>query len=321
MQPIAPPSLRIDKRAADAPVPFEIPCVCGHVLRGVRQSQAQTVQCPSCQAERFILPRSPLPAVVEGEPVAVGGGSRFGRRPIVTALAVGSTLVVVLAVALYLVFRKPTYPGATPQTPAERFAARSAAGRAALADGSFQQAVLDLKGALDAADRAPGLLSVAERKEMTQQQRQAAIVADLLSESLADVVRNSIGTPETEWQNVFTRRYAGRSLIHYETIHRDAGGNYHGEYRVQVTGAECRIDRKALKILKDVDLSLPQRVLIGFRLASLRRDPQGGWTASLDPDSGVFLTDPVMLKGLSIPDDADAQEVMKRQKAWVNQLP
>jgi len=321
MQPIAPPTLRIDKRAADAPVPFELSCVCGNILRGQRQAHAQTVRCPSCQAERFILPRSPLPAVVEGESVAVGGGSLFGRRPAFAAVAVASAFAVVIGVVLYFVFRKPAFPGPTPQTPAERFASRHAAGRAALADGSFQQAAFDLKGALAAADQVPGLLSVAERKEMSRQQRQAAIVADLLSESLADVVRSSIGTPETEWQNIFARRYAGRSLIHYETIHRDAAGNYHGEYRVQVTGAECRIDRKALKILKDVDLSSPQRVLIGFRLASLRRDPQGGWTASLDPESGVFLTDPAMLKGLSIPDDVEVQEVMKRQKAWVDQLP
>lgn len=321
MQPVAIPHLRIDKRAADAAVPFEIPCVCGNVLRGQRQAQAQAVRCPRCQTERFVLPRSPLPVVLDGEPVAVGGSSRFGRRPVVTGLVGVTVLVFVVALIVYFIVRTPTYPGAPTKTPAERFAARRDAGRAALADGSFQQAAIELKGALDTADLVPGLLGGAERRELTRQQRQAAIVADLLSESLAEVVRHSIGTPETEWQFVFSRRYVGRSVILDETLHRDAAGNYHGDYRVRVTGVECRIERKALKILKDVDLSAPQRVLFGFRLSALRRDPQGGWTVVPDPDSGVFLTDSAVLKGLSIPDDAEVQEVLKRQKGWVDQLP
>src|SRR5262245_58796774 len=319
MQPVALPKLRIDKRTSDAQAPFEIPCVCGNILRGQRQPQAQTISCPQCQTDRFVLPLSALPMVVEGERATVGGGSRKGGLPLIVLAGVPLFLiafVAVFAVTLYFVFRKSPSSPTGPQTPQERMAARRDAGRAAIADGSFQRAAIELKGALDIADWAPGVLGAAERRELNHLQRQAAILADLSSETLAEIVRYSIGTPEAEWQAIFSRRFVGHSVILDETLHRDAAGNYHGSYRIQVTGSECRVDRKALKVLKDVDLSAPKRVLLGFRLSSLRREPTSGWTILPDPDSGVFLTDPQMLKGLSVPDDSDLQEVLKRQKGW-----
>jgi hypothetical protein len=319
MQPAATLKLRLDKRAA-APGVYEVACACGAVLRGPREAHAQTVRCLACQSERFILPRSPLPYVHDGELPAAAGAARRLRWPLFAAAAVVPVAVVGLTVLIYSLVRSPGRDKTPPPPSAEeRLAAHREAGRAAFADGSFQRAATELKEALDAADQAPGKIAGAERRELAAQQRQAAILADLLSESLAEIVRNSLGTPEAEWQAVFARRYAGRSVILDETIHRDAAGQYHGDYSVQVTGAECRIDRKALRILKDVDLSVPQRVLLGFRLAGLRRDPQGGWTILPDPDSGVFLTDPRVFKGLSVPADAELHEVLKRQKYWVDQ--
>src|SRR5260221_7543844 len=66
MQPAALPKLKLDKRAADAPATYEVACACGAVLRGPRQTHAQTVRCLACQSDRFILPRSPLAYVHDG---------------------------------------------------------------------------------------------------------------------------------------------------------------------------------------------------------------------------------------------------------------
>ena len=39
------------------------------------------------------------------------------------------------------------------------------------------------------------------------------MLKDLLSDSLTDIVRQSIGLPEAEWQEVFRQRYVNRSFL------------------------------------------------------------------------------------------------------------
>ncbi len=44
------------------PQPFAVPCACGEVARGRRQSQSQTMVCPRCGQNLFVASRSPLDA-------------------------------------------------------------------------------------------------------------------------------------------------------------------------------------------------------------------------------------------------------------------
>ena len=40
------------------------------------------------------------------------------------------------------------------------------------------------------------------------------------------------------------------------------------------------------------------------------------WTVIPEPDSGVLVTDPLVLTGLSVPVDDDLTELMRRQAKW-----
>src|SRR5436305_10824364 len=161
MQPAAPLKLRLDKRAAAAPGVYEVACACGAVLRGPREANAQTVRCLACQSERFVLPRSPLPHVHDGE-LPTASGARRLRWPLIAAAAVVSVAVIGLTVLIYSLVRSPGRDkNPPPATAEERLAAHRDAGRAAFADGSFQRAATELKEALDAADQSPGKLGAA----------------------------------------------------------------------------------------------------------------------------------------------------------------
>src|SRR5262249_23111827 len=143
--------LRLDKRAAETPEPFEIACACGEMLRGQRQPQAQTIRCPVCQSSRFVLPRSPLPRVVEGTSVVAGGTGRLWDRWPLVAVAILSFVAICVTVIVYS-FIKSTPPNLRSMSPEELFATQLKNGRAAYKDESFQLASTQLKAALYLAD-------------------------------------------------------------------------------------------------------------------------------------------------------------------------
>jgi hypothetical protein len=163
-------------------------------------------------------------------------------------------------------------------------------------------------------------MPTADRKRLMQQQRQAAILADLLSESPAEIARQSLGLPEREWREIFRERHAGRSLILDDTIHRDASGQYHQDLKITLQNLEMKYDLASVKLLQSLPLQHPQRLLIGVRLAGVRKDA-ASWTIQLDPEGGVLMTDEEMLSGLSIPVDSALREVLKRQQSWLANLP
>ena len=63
-------------------------------------------------------------------------------------------------------------------------------------------------------------------------------------------------------------------------------------------------------------LRQPQRLLFGFRIRGVRRLARDHWTVVPEPDSGVLLTDPEVLTGLSVAPDDELIEVLRRQARW-----
>jgi DNA-directed RNA polymerase subunit RPC12/RpoP len=315
-----PPSFKGLRPAGEVKtVGFELTCVCGTSIRGQRQSQAQVAACPSCSAKRFVLPRSPLPEVVAALDVSPGPANR--RIAVLLVLAAAAVIVVVAAAGIgawYLSTSPEPSSQDRPLSDEEQYGQHLAAGRAALAEGSWHKAARELDAAIQIDKRAQGRFSKGEQEQLERLQRQAAIVADLLTESLAEIGRNSIGMPDDEWQQIFRERYAGRSFIIDDVLYRDSAGKYHYQFKLMLQNAEMRLDLGQVKLLLETRslLNPPQRVLIGLRLAGIRKDAKG-WVIELDPDGGVWLTDEDMLAGLSIPVDAELREVLKRQKSWV----
>jgi len=112
-----------------------------------------------------------------------------------------------------------------------------------LADGTFQRAATELKGALDAADQLPVRLTCGPTAAnwSTSSGRRAGCRGFASANRWPRWCGTRSVLPEAEWQAVFAHRYSGRSVILDETVHRDAAGQYHGAYRIQVTGADSRI--------------------------------------------------------------------------------
>ncbi len=297
-------------------VPFEIACTCGASIRGQRQNQAQMAACPTCGTKRFVLPRSPLPDVtISLDQAEMESGRRLAPRIWIVITAAIVVAAISVSVWLSLHAFKTGSINEPPQEP-ESYEKHLRNGHAAVAQGAWHRAARELNSAIQLATD----LEPAERKRLIQQQRQAAILADLLSESPDEIARLSLGLPEPEWQEIFRERYANRSVILDDTIHRDAAGHYHQQLRVDLQGIEMKYDLAALKLLRNLPLNQPYRVLYGVRLSGFRKDA-AGWTILLDADSGVLMTDESMLSGLSIPIDADLREVLKRQESWLTNLP
>ncbi|MFL5340893.1 MAG: hypothetical protein ACJ8F7_12165 [Gemmataceae bacterium] len=322
MKPVAFAGLRPPTRPGPA-VPFELACQCGQPIRGQRQAQAQVPRCPACGTERFVLPLSPLPAVLgtaAPSSVMLSGRGRLWIWIIPLAAAAVALVLAVGGIALLIRHADPnrTQASAPALSDDEQFERHAAAGRTALADGSFHKAATELTAALEVGDRLGGRWKTAERRQLTQQQRQAALLGDLLSDSLADVVRQSLGMPEAEWQQEFQRRYARRSFVLDAVVHRDTAGQYHQNHRHRVGKDEIRIDLKRLKLLESIPFSGPQQLLLGMRLAAVRHEG-AAWLVVPEADSGVLITDREVIAALSLP--AEYDEVLQRQQAWLRSVP
>jgi hypothetical protein len=229
-------------------------------------------------------------------------------------LLIGTAIIVALAIVLLRPGPRTEQPSEPPASE-ERLGELLKDGYAALADGAYMRAARQFDATLAVGDKLGGR-PAAERRRVAQLQRQAALLADLLDESPAEIVRKAVGLPEAEWQEHFRRRYANGAIVLDDTISRGADGRYQTGFRILTPAGDAQIDLAPLRIVRDLPMAQPQRFLIGFRLASLRRDATC-WTFSPDPDSGVLLTDPEVFAGLSLPPDAELREVLKRQRTWV----
>jgi hypothetical protein len=307
------------------PVPYEVACACGTLLRGVRQTRFQTPRCDQCGQEVFFLPVSPLaPVAPTGEeprlPPAALPAARLRRLLPWTIPAVA----VALLLALFLLWPRTGPDGGRPavENGLDAIRTRTAAGSKALGDGNFQVAVEELDAARQLAQKSPRVLPLSEARQLAQLYRQATLLADLLSESLGELLDRAAGLEEREWQAIFQRRYLDRAVVFDATVRRDAAGQYQLGYRVWAGLEAGRVAIEDLKLLAQLPLEKPQRLLFGARLAAIRREPPGEWVVHFDPASGVLLTHPGAVTAcLFNPPDAELQQVLRLQEGWLADLP
>ena len=300
------------------PAPFDVACFCGTRLAGMRQSRHQVATCSKCGAARFILPVSPLPDLSIDRTGVAGSDRRRRSRWLAGAVLFG--LVAIGSAILLTRTPERNVPSIEAPPTQEQLERQVQDASAALADGAYPRAERGFESALEI-QRRLGNQSSIEQRRLNRLHRQASLLAYLLAETPAAFLRHSIGLPEADWQEFFQQRYAGRAIVLEDTISRNAAGQYQYGFRIVVLNNEARIDLAQLRVLRDLPLFQPQRMLIGMRLAGTRREPAGGWTILLDPDSGVLFTDLEMLAGLSIPVDAEVRDVLKRQQAWLEPTP
>jgi len=196
------------------------------------------------------------------------------------------------------------------------------AGEAALAGGNFRLAEEKLAAARALLEQRPGEMTAHERRQVVNLHRQAALLADLLSESLGEILQHASGLPEEEWQAQFARRYRGQAVVFDADVRRDAAGQHLLDYHVQAGVEPARVDLTGLRLLTALPHDRPPRLLFGARLGNVAREVPGVWVVRFDPDSGVLLTHAgAVAASCPPPIDEDLMQLLRRQETWAAEIP
>jgi hypothetical protein len=272
------------------------------------------------------LPASPLPVpqAAGDEPANVAVEHASGRGVKRRVLFVVSLAGVVLLAAYLAVrpFVSSRRPQALPVVVDElaAFHRHVDSGRLALGGGNFQSAVEEFDSARAIWDRRRNQLTLTTGKELDQLHRQAALLADLLTDSLEEIGARIDSLEPRESEATFAKRYRGKSVIFYTTARRDPAGRITMHYRLAGGRHQVRLELSDLKLLQRLPLQQPQLLLFGVRLAGVRREPDGSLLISLDPDSGVLITDPGAAEACCFqpPDEAQFRSTLERQASWLS---
>lgn len=280
---------------------YTIPCACGHVLTGERRQEFQRLPCPVCQAEIFVLPRSPLPPVPSLRPdSAPPPRPTSGPGNILLYLFLGLvalTLVIVVVVAARRLIFTPdlseNHKTATSGDEArsklvyERIVeqARNSwrAGEFALAQ-ELVQTALSLEGKLPTPD-------LRRRQNLEQLAREIRLYADQSHETLEEILHQASGMKDTAWQATFRQRYLGKTFLLDVEMTR-AQGVVTLRYHLDLPDEKVVLDAGNLEVLTLIPGEGPQRVLLGAALADIRRRRAGLWQVTFNPASAVLLTEP-----------------------------
>jgi hypothetical protein len=301
--------------SSDLSVPFAVKCPAGHVVRGCRQRRYQIVKCPECAEDVFVLARSPF--VARHQLLATtqsAGRSSPWRRPLVAAAI---TLIFVggaLGVLLFALAHEPEVI----LDPRMHIAAADVA----LKEGKLGQAVEEFNKARELSGQQAGLLTAAERRTLYQRQREVSLLADLLQESLEEILAQAERSPAEEWKAQFEKRYRrpgqANAVVFDAEIRRDGAGQYHLDWILNMGKEPARLEIGNLQVLHDLPLEQPRRLLFGARLESIAREQDGVWVVRFEATSAVLLTDPLALAA-SHPEplDNELMAVLEQQRNWI----
>lgn len=296
--------------------PFQLTCPCGQMLTGHRHARHQVIRCPGCGQDRFVLPASPWLAPLQKTRESNGLKLHHWLWPLAGAAVTAGALL-----ALFLVFLAPrplvppkdeTKNPASPDPGLQK--SRLAAARKLMGEGSFRLAAQEL-----ATNPVIQGLSDEEQRTWKQLEREAALLADLVAEPLEEIVRHAPRVGEQEWQADFPHRYQGKSLILDLEARRLPRGRVIHNFPLRVGNEEARLDLDDLQLLKPLALEMPQRLVFGARLGSVRLElPGPTWVVRFLPDSGVWLTDPAAAERSCPPlGEEEGRKVLARQASWV----
>lgn len=306
-------------RTVSGPViPYAVACpACGFLLHGNRQARHQVAPCPHCQHLVFILPRSPFGvAPAENASAGVNGRRRFWIMPVLAGAA-ALLILTLLILALLPYLARPT------TNPAVRdLHQQIEAGRLALTEGRFHQAVQDLGQSWEQVLQQPSSLTEAEQSTLYQWYRQADLLDRLLSQSLQELLAQAqAARGEEEWQARFRKDYQGKAVVFDDLLRLDGEGRpVLGFTSVRSGEVSARLAVEDVRLLTQLPLGQPQRVIFGARLAGFARGHGGNWIIRFQPDSGVMLTDEDAFRAfapLLLDRDEGITKVLKQQSEWV----
>jgi len=219
--------------------------------------------CAGCGRPVFIFPAaaSVFGAGVAPKPPAWPLRARLWLVP--TAAALLALVVVGLVIAAIFRGHRPTDSvdaNISEIRATNILTNRLAAARAALEDGSYRLARDELTIGRDLLSRHPRALSADQARQLARWRRQADLLADLLPESVAEIVAHSVGRAEKEWDSIFRERYAGKSLVLDTRVTRSAAGHYDVDYQLEAAGAVGAWDFERFRLFEVLPLQQPQRL-------------------------------------------------------------
>jgi hypothetical protein len=311
--------------ATEQQVLFAVPCVCGHVLHGQRLGKPQVLPCPACGEQVFVFPHRRFTAASSKAGLALALPAPSFRRLLLVALVTAAFCIVLVTVALKVFWQRKPDPEPNPSS-AARISAATEAGRRALAEGSFHLAFEELSRAVKLAGTNPEALSVEERRSLNQLQRQSALLADLLPLSLEGLLQQAEDSAsEAAWQARFKAEYQGKGRIFFDDVIRrlpDRSLTFRSAGMTRVNGIVARVIPGDLRLLDVLPLDLPQRWLIGARLAGFSREGGPDWIVRLERDSGVLFTDQsaVLAWQPDLKADPKLGDLLRRQAACLDTL-
>jgi hypothetical protein len=315
----------------DAAVPYEIVCGCGKMGRGQREAHHQVVACLGCARKLFVLPRSPFARGSLSAVNTLSGAKRFDGRaasraaarvnPWVWPVVAGSlTLAIVSALMVVLLSHLQVHRPIPEPAPARSAADVNAclqSARKAIGSSDFKKAADDLEAARSMVRQQPELSSAVETRRLDQLQRQVALIADWPREPLEHMLARVGKLNAREWEAV-GRGYRGQAVLLDIVARRDPVGRYHVENKDPAGEVTLNLELQNLKVLQSLPLADPQRLLLGARLAEIRRAGPGSYLVQFAPESGVLLTDAdIAGKCVLQPVDEALQEVLRRQAGWL----
>lgn len=316
----------INRRWRDRPKPYEVPCNCGRIARGTRKVKHQVVTCEGCKEPVFVLPFSPLPAVLGAEDSEVfkssTGSKSPGRRlspwlaPVLAGIA--TLLIVVVGFAFFFWHGGRTNTAPT-QPVADTFEKREEQGRKLLSQGKYRLALQEFDAAQALLDRNQATLSAAERREWNQRYRQARTFANLLPVPINEVLRQAAEwtqIDDQEWQQ-HVKNYLGKTVLFDAEVKRSGTNKFLIDYEVNARGKPARLDFGLPRVFQShVFLGQPQRLFFGAAIQAVRFESQA-WVVVFDPESVVLITDlEAALECLPIPRD-ELQRVLEMQAKWL----
>jgi hypothetical protein len=271
------------------------------------------MRCGECERSVFVLARSPWPSLDQPATQATARSSLW-RRPLLAAVFTLVIVAAALVVLLGVLIRRDQSP--------EHPSAHMEAGRQAWTEGKLRRAADEFDAARRLYLQNPSALSLSQARELEQCQRLAHLLADLLTESVGEILQRATRLQEDDWRAQFQQRYKGpgkaNAVIFAMQVHRNGAGQYEHDWDLKLDNEKARMELGGLKVLHALPLEQPRQLLFGARLGSIAREQNGVWVVRFESDSGVLLTDLSAARARCPPDMAkELPALLEQQRAWL----
>jgi len=317
---------------SSAPTSYRVRCLCGETVEGYRQTDYQTLTCPSCQGTILVLGESPLlspdppqAAVTKASSgsssarrfvrrrslrgrmrLVRAGMSRFRHRTVARLkqiFAVRNLIIVaVILLVSFTAYRQLKIRSELlTRSEVERL---SNAGTAALEAGDIPEADKMLSQAVAWMSRTnqpdPDWEVIRHTAEETKSA--SRMLLEPLDTTLSFVASDPSGR----------QKFIGdKGIVLDLVVTPTEEGGWGSDFVAFAKNEPVAVAFPRESLYREISFSAPTRVLVLARLDSLSRNEQG-WQLSFVPHSVVMMTQPSLLSSLKI-SDRETQDLVKQQ--------